>query len=118
MSPINSKIGGKRTEMGHFVVLSFMKILLVSPSLDSRIVLPPPQFYGSMAPMHISAQHLFHHFYLMYTIISRLFLSMKHFTFPLVKVDLFFSFIIDDYFPKRHECEQTLQKVTLSKLFS
>ena len=53
MGPIRSKIGEIRTKIGPFWVLSFMKIPLVSPSLDQKEqnCFGHPQFYSSIAPM-------------------------------------------------------------------
>ena len=56
MGPIRSKIGEIRTKIGPFWVLSFMKIPLVSPSLDQKEqnCFGHPQFYSSIAPMHMT----------------------------------------------------------------
>ena len=56
MGPIRSKIGEIRTKIGPFWVLSFMKIPLVSPSLDQKEqnCFGHPQFYSSIAPMMLT----------------------------------------------------------------
>ena len=53
MGPIRSIIGGKKTKWGLFVLLSFMKITLVSPSLyqKEQNCFGPPKFHSSIAPM-------------------------------------------------------------------
>ena len=49
--------GKKGPKLGLFGVLSFMKIPLVSPSLDQKeqIYFGHPQFYSSIAPMGSTA---------------------------------------------------------------
>ena len=55
MGPTRSKIGEKGPKWGLFWVLPLIKIPLVSPSLDQKEqnCFGHPQFYSSIAPMHL-----------------------------------------------------------------
>ena len=55
MGPIRSKNGEKGPKWGLFWVLPFIKIPLISPSLDQKEqnCFGHPQFYSSIAPMRV-----------------------------------------------------------------